>query len=103
RIGYAGVIDERIDLVLLDQVARARPDYQFVMLGPIAKIDPATLPQRGNIHYLGSKKYADLPRYLAGWDVAMMPFALNDATRFISPTKTPEYLAAGRRVVSTAI
>jgi hypothetical protein len=103
RVGYAGVIDERIDLTLLEQVARARPELQFVMLGPVTKIAVADLPKLDNIHYLGSKKYADLPSYMAGWDVAMMPFALNDATRYISPTKTPEYLAAGRRVVSTEI
>ena len=103
RVGYAGVIDERVDLELLEGVARRRPDIQFVMLGPVVKIAPNTLPKLSNIQYLGSKKYDDLPAYMAGWDVAMMPFALNDATRFISPTKTPEYLAAGRRVVSTPI
>jgi UDP-galactopyranose mutase len=103
RIGYFGVIDERLDLGLVDQLAEARPDWQFVMVGPIAKIDPAHLPRRSNIHYLGSKTYEQLPAYLAGWDVGFMPFALNDATKFISPTKTPEYLAAGRPVVSTSI
>ncbi|MEP6538372.1 MAG: glycosyltransferase [Bryobacteraceae bacterium] len=103
RLGYAGVIDERIDLPLLDEVAARRPDWQFVMIGPTAKIDAATLPRHANIHWLGIKDYADLPRYFAGWDVGIMPFALNDATRFISPTKTPEYLAAGLPVVSTAI
>jgi len=103
RVGYAGVIDERIDLALLDAIARARPQLQFVMIGPIVKVDRAHLPRHANIHYLDTKKYDELPQYMAGWDVAIMPFALNDATRFISPTKTPEYLAAGRRVVSTAI
>ena len=103
RVGYVGVIDERIDLELLRGAALRRPGLQFLMVGPVVKIDPATLPKLPNIHYLGSKKYDDLPAYLAGWDVAMMPFALNQATRFISPTKTPEYLAAGRRVVSTPI
>ncbi len=103
RIGYAGVIDERIDLPLIEQIAIARPDWQIVMIGPTAKLDSADLPHRSNIHYLGQKDYKDLPKYMAGWDVAMMPFALNDATKFISPTKTPEYLAAGRPVVSTAI
>ena len=73
------------------------------MIGPVVKIDPATLPRRSNIHWLGMKDYADLPVYLAGWDVALMPFAINDSTRFISPTKTPEYLAAGLPVVSTPI
>lgn len=103
RIGYFGVIDERIDLQLLAAVADARPDWQLVMLGPVVKIDVEQLPRRPNIHYLGKKPYAELPAYVAGWDVAMMPFARNDATRYISPTKTPEYLAAGRPVVSTSI
>ena len=103
RIGYSGVIDERLDIELVRGLAEARPDWQFVMLGPVVKIDPATLPRGPNLHYLGPKPYAELPAYLGGWDVAIMPFARNDATRFISPTKTPEYLAAGRRVVSTSI
>ena len=103
RIGWFGVIDERMDLELLAGIADARPDWQLVLVGPVVKIDPATLPVRANIHYLGSRDYAELPRYLAGWDVAMLPFARNEATRFISPTKTPEYLAAGRPVVSTSI
>lgn len=103
RIGYAGVIDERIDLELVDQTAALRPDWQFIMIGPTAKISPESLPRRANIHWLGMKNYSDLPKYFAGWDVAMMPFAINDATRFISPTKTPEYLAAGLPVVSTRI
>ncbi len=103
RLGFFGVIDERLDLGLVDGIARARPDWQLVMIGPVAKIDPATLPRRDNIHWLGSKPYSDLPSYLAGWDVGLMPFALNEATRFISPTKTPEFLAAGVPVVSTPI
>lgn len=103
RLGFFGVIDERFDAALIDAVASARPQWQFVMLGPVTKIDPASLPQRLNIHYLGSKKYEELPRYIAGWDVALLPFAINDATRYISPTKTPEYLAAGKPVVSTPI
>ena len=103
RIGYAGVIDERLDLALLADAAAARPDWQFVLLGPVVKVDPAHLPQGSNIHYLGMKSYEELPRYMAAWDVAMLPFARNDATRFISPTKTPEYLAAGLPVVSTSI
>jgi UDP-galactopyranose mutase len=103
RIGFCGVIDERMDLELIDGIARARPDWQLVMIGPVVKIDSRTLPCRPNIHYLGGRAYADLPSYLAGWDVAMLPFAHNDSTRFISPTKTPEYLAAGLPVVSTSI
>jgi glycosyltransferase involved in cell wall biosynthesis len=103
RLGFFGVIDERMDLALLDGVAAARPEWQIVLLGPVVKIDPATLPARPNIHYLGSKRYEELPEYVAGWDVALLPFARNEATRFISPTKTPEYMAAGRPVVSTSI
>ena len=103
RLGYAGVVDERLDLGLIATVADARPEWQVVVVGPVTKIDEADLPRRPNVHYLGRKDYRDLPRYLAGWDVALMPFALNEATAFISPTKTPEYLAAGKRVISTPI
>jgi len=103
RLGFFGVIDERMDLELLEGVADTRPDWQLVIVGPVVKIDPATLPQRPNIHYLGSKTYDELPHYVAGWDVALLPFARNEATQFISPTKTPEYMAAGRPVVSTSI
>jgi UDP-galactopyranose mutase len=103
RVGFFGVIDERMDIELLEAIARARPDLHYVMIGPVVKIDPALLPKLPNIHYLGSKRYEQLPEYLAGWDVAMLPLALNDATRFISPTKTPEYLAGGVPVVSTPI
>ncbi len=104
RLGFYGVVDERLDVSLLGQAAALRPDWSWVIVGPIvSKIDPATLPQAANIHYLGSKDYGSLPKYLAGWDVALLPFARNDSTRFISPTKTPEYLAAGRPVVSTSI
>ncbi len=103
RFGFAGVVDERMDLDLLAALADARPDWSLVVIGPVVKIDPAELPRRANIHYLGGKDYKLLPDYMAGWDVALMPFAINEATRFISPTKTPEYLAAGCPVVSTPI
>lgn len=103
RIGYFGVIDERMDLDLVDEVAALRPDWQFVMVGPVVKIDPATLPRAANIHWLGGRDYARLPDYLAHWDLGWMPFALNEATRFISPTKTPEFLAAGLPLMSTPI
>jgi UDP-galactopyranose mutase len=103
RLGFFGVIDERMDIELIDRVAEARPDWHLVMIGPVVKIDPAGLPRRSNIHYLGGKSYAELPAYLSGWDVALLPFARNESTRYISPTKTPEYLAAGRAVVSTSI
>ncbi len=103
RLGFFGVVDERFDVALLAEAARLRPDWQFVIIGPVVKIDPEILPQRENIHYLGGKSYQDLPAYIAGWDVALLLFAQNESTRFISPTKTPEYLAAGKPVVSTPI
>jgi UDP-galactopyranose mutase len=103
RLGFFGVIDERMDLTLLESIARQRPTWQLVLIGPVVKVDEAELPRLPNIHYLGSKDYAALPSYIAGWDVALLPFAKNEATRFISPTKTPEYLAAGKPVVSTSI
>lgn len=103
RIGFYGVVDERFDIELLAALAAARPDWHWVVLGPVVKIDPATLPRAANLHYLGGKRYEELPAYLGRWDVAMMPFALNASTKFISPTKTPEYLAGGCPVVSTPI
>jgi UDP-galactopyranose mutase len=103
RAGFFGVLDERFDHALMAEVARLRPNIHFIFLGPVVKIDPAILPQGENIHYLGGKSYTELPQYLAGWDVALIPFALNESTRYISPTKTPEYLAAGKPVISTPI
>ena len=103
RVGFFGVIDERMDLDLVRQTAQQAPDLQFVIIGPVTKIDPHHLPQAANIHWLGSKRYEDLPAYLANWQAGWMPFALNDATRFISPTKTPEFLAAGLPLTSTAV
>ena len=103
RLGFYGVLDERFDVELLDRVAGMRPDWSFVMVGPVVKIAPEDLPKRRNIHYLGSKKYEQLPAYLSGWDVALMPFAMNESTQFISPTKTPEYLTGGKPVVSTPV
>jgi UDP-galactopyranose mutase len=103
RLGFFGVIDERFDIELLQRVAAQRPEWQFIMIGPVVKIHPGMLPRAANIHYLGAKSYADLPQYLAHWDVALLLFARNESTRFISPTKTPEYLAAGKPVISTSI
>jgi len=103
RLGFFGVLDERLDIPLLTGIAAQRPGWQLVMIGPVVKIDPADLPRLPNIHYLGAKRYEELPQYIAGWDVALLLFARNEATRFISPTKTPEYLAAGKPVVSTSI
>ncbi len=103
RLGFFGVIDERMDVELVGACADLRPDWQFVMIGPVVKIDPASLPQRANLRWIGGRDYKDLPGYLASWDIGLMPFAINEATRFISPTKTPEFLAAGLPVVSTPI
>lgn len=102
-VGYYGVIDERIDLELLHQAAIKLPNVSFVMIGPLAKIEESDLPKEPNIHYLGMKSYDELPHYLKAFDIAMMPFALNDATKYISPTKTLEYMAAGKPIISTKI
>src|SRR6266542_2741480 len=103
RIGFFGVVDERADLDPLRDAAALRPDWSYVMLGPVIKIDPAELPKLPNLYYLGQKSYRDLPGYVKGFDVCMMPFALNDSTRFISPTKTLEYMAAHKPIVSTPV
>ena len=101
--GYVGVVDERLDLGLIAALAERLPGWTVRIVGPVAKIDEADLPQGPRIEYAGMVAYADLPRVLAGFDVALMPFALNEATRSISPTKTLEYLAAGLPVVSTRV
>jgi UDP-galactopyranose mutase len=103
RLGYFGVIDERIDRPLLAHLAASHPEWQVIMIGPVVKVPPATLPQAPNLHYLGQRSYEALPACLAGWDVCLLPFARNAATRFISPTKTLEYMAAERPIVSTPI
>jgi glycosyltransferase involved in cell wall biosynthesis len=101
--GYFGVIDERLDYVLLEHLAASLPHVSIVMVGPLAKVDPRELPRRDNIHWLGQRAYAELPALVKGFDVCLMPFAMNDATRYINPTKTLEYMAAGKPVVSTAV
>ncbi|MEO6905069.1 MAG: glycosyltransferase family 1 protein [Ginsengibacter sp.] len=103
RFGFHGVIDERFDISLVDELATLRREWHFIFIGPIIKIDPDILPVKENIHYLGSKNYKELPSYLSGWDVAILPFAINESTKYISPTKTPEYLAGGKPVISTSI
>lgn len=103
RLGFFGVLDERFDLQLIKEAALKKPEWQFVLIGPVVKINPNDLPRLDNIHYLGSKSYQQLPSYVSGWDIALVPFALNESTKYISPTKTPEYLAAGKNVISTAI
>lgn len=103
RIGFYGVIDERMDYVLLEQVARRKPEWHFVMVGPVAPGSQYALPRLPNIHWLGSKNYDELPAYLAGWDLTIVPYAHNEATRYLNPTKIPEYLAAGKPVIATPI
>ena len=102
-LGFFGVLDERFDTELIKKVAEAKPGWQFVFIGPVVKINYDSLPRGNNIHYLGIKNYNELPEYISGWDIALIPFVINESTRFISPTKTPEYLAAGKPVISTAI
>lgn len=103
RLGYFGVIDERLDLALLRAIAESHPEWQIAMVGPFAKIDPQSLPQFPGIHYFGQRPYGELPKFLAGWDICLLPFALNDATRYISPTKVLEYMAGDKAIVSTPI
>jgi glycosyltransferase involved in cell wall biosynthesis len=102
-LGYFGAIDERIDLKLLDLLAQQHPEWSIVMIGPVVKIKKSELPRQPNIHYLGKQPYESLPHFLKGFDVCLMPFALNEATRSISPTKTLEYMAAHKPIVSSAI
>ncbi|HEY0714316.1 MAG TPA: glycosyltransferase [Polyangia bacterium] len=102
RIGYAGVIDDRVDLTLIEQVAAANPGFQLVLLGAVVNIDPATLPRLSNIHYLGAKSYKELPAYLAGWDVAMLPLVRLGGGAALA-NKTAELLSAGRPIVATSV
>jgi UDP-galactopyranose mutase len=102
-LGYYGVIDERIDLPLLDALATEHPEWSIVLVGPVSKIEPTSLPRRPNLHYPGQQPYSELPRFLKGFDVCLMPFAINGATRSISPTKALEYMAAHRPIVSTPV
>ncbi len=103
RLGFFGVIDERFDIELIRQAAARNPEWNFVFIGPVIKINEDVLPKGENIFYLNSKSYTELPNYISGWDIALIPFAINESTKFISPTKTPEYLAAGKPVISTPI
>jgi glycosyltransferase involved in cell wall biosynthesis len=103
RLGFYGVLDERFNMKLLAEVAKQKPEWSFILVGPVAKINEESIPRLENVHHLGAKSYRELPDFLSEWDVAIIPFALNEATRFISPTKTPEFLAAGKPVISTSI
>jgi glycosyltransferase involved in cell wall biosynthesis len=102
-VGYYGVVDERIDYDLLEKTAQMNPTVDFVLIGPFAKVNPENLPSLPNIHFLGMRNYEELPNYLKRFDIAMMPFAMNDATKFISPTKTLEYMAGGKSIISTPV
>ena len=102
-LGWFGVIDERMDYPLLAHIANARPDWHLVMVGPVVKVDPASLPQAPNIHWVGQRDYSVLPSYCKAFDICMMSFAINEATEFINPTKALEYLATGRPVISTPV
>lgn len=102
-IGWFGVIDERVDYDLIREAAKLRPDYSFVMVGPVVKVDPASLPQAENIHWMGGRDYKELPDYCRAFDICMMCFAINEATEFINPTKALEYLATGKPVISTPV
>jgi len=103
RLGFYGVIDERFDTGLVRDMAAAHPEWQIVLVGPVVKIDPAELPRAENVHYMGQRGYQELPQFLAGWDVCLLPFAMNESTKFISPTKVLEYMAAEKPSVSTPI
>jgi UDP-galactopyranose mutase len=103
RLGFFGVIDERMDYTILAALAQAHPEWQIVMVGPLAKVRPDEVPQFPNLHYMGQQPYASLPGYLKGWDVTLIPFAQSAATRFLSPTKVLEYMAAERPVVATPL
>ena len=102
-LGYFGVIDERLDYPLIAALAERFPDATVVLAGPLAKVEREQLPAHANIRWLGQRDYQELPALVKGFDVCLMPFALNEATRYINPTKTLEYLAAGKPVVSTAV
>jgi len=103
RLGFFGVIDERIDVSILEHLAQSHPEWQIIMIGPVAKIDASSLPRSANLHYLGQRRYTELPAYLAGWNVCLIPYVIGPATRFINPTNALEYMAAGRPVVTTPI
>ena len=102
-LGYFGVVDERMDYELVAALADADPNWTVAIIGPDCKVDPATFPQRPNLQWLGGRNYQDLPAYAKGFDICLMPFAINEATEYINPTKTLEYMATGTPIVSTAL
>jgi glycosyltransferase involved in cell wall biosynthesis len=102
-LGYFGVVDERLDYELIARLADSNADWNVVMIGPTAKVDPNELPQRPNLHWLGGRDYSQLPAYTKRFDVALMPFALNEATEYINPTKALEYMATATPILSTPV
>ncbi len=102
-LGYFGVVDERMDYELVAKLADANPNWSVVIIGPAIKVDPDQFPQRPNLHWLGGREYKDLPAYGKGFDVCLMPFAMNEHTQFINPTKSLEYMATGREIISSAV
>ncbi len=102
RLGFYGVLDQRVDFALIDAVARTRPDWQLVLIGPVES-NPRSLPRQPNLHYLGPRPYNQLPGYFSGWDVALLPFVVNETTRYLNPATALEYMAAERLIVSTRI
>lgn len=102
-LGYFGVVDERMDYDLVAKLADANPNWSIAIVGPVMKVDPNSLPKRPNLYWLGQRQYADLPGFCKGFNVCLMPFALNESTEFINPTKALEYMASGREIISTAV
>lgn len=103
RLGFCGVLDGNLDAELIGYIADQYPDWQLVVIGPLVKVEAETLFKRTNIHYLGRKDFHALPLYFAGWDCAILPFKQHSHVNAINPSKIPEYLAAGKPVVSTAL
>jgi len=105
-LGYWGAIDERVDHELLKRLAMKHPEWSIVLLGPIVRHkagDLSYLKEIKNIFWLGPKDYSLLPNYAKAFDVCLIPFVLSREGKFLSPTKTLEYLATGKPVVSTPI
>lgn len=102
-LGFFGVVDERMDYELIAKLADANPQWSVVMIGPVLKVQEHSLPRRANLHWLGGRDYSQLPAYCKGFDLCLMPFALNEATEYINPTKALEYMATGRTIISSKV
>lgn len=105
RIGYVGFVDARFDTSLYTRLAQARPDWNFVIVGPLMEkqVNLAQLKRLPNVHFLGPRTRGELPSYLKGFDVCTIPYICNKLAESIFPLKLFEYLAAGRPVVSTGL